>query len=122
MNPKEAREIFIRQGLVEGEIEESFARRWAFFNHNHQLMLDIETLEHKSRRPDVLVDDELIVAFYDRLIPEGISNGADFDKWRKEAERENKELLYLKREDLMRHEAAGVTTEAFSAFDQARWR
>ena len=113
MNPQEAREIFIRQGLVEGEIAEEYARRWSFFTHNHQLMLDIETLEHKSRRPDVLVDDELIVAFYDRIIPEGITNGADFDKWRKEAERESPKLLYLAREDLMRHEAAGVTTDAF---------
>jgi ATP-dependent helicase HrpA len=113
MNPAEARELFIREGLVAGEIAEEYARRWAFYTHNHQLMLDIETLEHKSRRPDVLVDDELIVAFYDRIIPEGITNGADFDKWRKEAEREAPKLLHLQREDLMRHEAAGVTTEAF---------
>ena len=113
MNPAEARELFIREGLVAGEVAEEYARRWAFYTHNHQLMLDIETLEHKSRRPDVLVDDELIVAFYDRLIPEDITNGADFDKWRKEAERDNPKLLYLQREDLMRHEAAGVTTEAF---------
>ena len=113
MNPAEARELFIREGLVAGEVAEEYARRWAFYTHNHQLMLDIETLEHKSRRPDVLVDDELIVAFYDRLIPEEVTNGADFDKWRKEAERENPKLLHLKREDLMRHEAAGVTTEAF---------
>ena len=113
LNPAEARELFIRQGLVGGEIADEYARRWAFYTHNHQLMLDIETLEHKSRRPDVLVDDELIVAFYDRLIPEGITNGADFDKWRREAEREKPKLLYLQREDLMRHEAAGVTTDAF---------
>ncbi|MEO8411973.1 MAG: DUF3418 domain-containing protein, partial [Propionivibrio sp.] len=113
LNPQEAREIFIRQGLVEGEIADEYARRWAFFTHNHQLMLDIETLEHKSRRPDVLVDDELIVAFYDRLIPASITNGADFDKWRRDAERDNPDLLKLEREDLMRHEAAGVTTEAF---------
>jgi len=113
MNPVEARELFIRQGLVGGEIAEEYARRWAFYTHNHQLMLDIETLEHKSRRPDVLVDDELIVAFYDRIIPENVTNGADFDKWRKEAERETLKLLHLKREDLMRHEAAGVTTDAF---------
>ena len=113
MNPKEARELFIRQGLVGGEIAEEFARRWGFYTHNHQLILDIETLEHKSRRPDVLVDDELIVAFYDRLIPEGISSGAEFDHWRKAAERDTPKLLYLQREDLMRHEAAGVTTDAF---------
>jgi ATP-dependent helicase HrpA len=113
MNPPESREIFIRQGLVEGEISEEFARRWEFFTHNHQLMLDIETLEHKSRRPDVLVDDELIFAFYDQILPEGMHSGAAFDKWRREAERDNPQLLHLKREDLMRHEAAGITTEAF---------
>ncbi|GHU06415.1 ATP-dependent helicase [Betaproteobacteria bacterium] len=113
LNPAEARELFIRQGLVGGEVTEEYARRWAFYTHNHQLMLDIETLEHKSRRPDVLVDDELIVAFYDRIIPEGIASGVEFDVWRKAAERETPKLLYLKREDLMRHEAAGVTTEAF---------
>ena len=113
LNPAEARELFIREGLVGGEIAEEYAKRWAFFKHNHQLMLDIESLEHKSRRPDVLVDDELIVAFYDRLIPEEITNGAAFEQWRKEAERDDPKRLYLKREDLMRHEAAGVTTEAF---------
>ncbi len=113
MNPSDAREIFIRQGLVGGEISEDYARRWAFYTHNHQLMLDIETLEHKSRRPDVLVDDELIFAFYDGIVPAGITSGAEFDHWRREAEPDNPKLLYLKREDLMRHEAAGVTTEAF---------
>ena len=85
MNPEEARELFIRQGLVGGEIAEEYARRWAFFTHNHRLMLDIETLAHKSRRPDVLVDDERIAAFYDRRIPENITNGADFDSWRRQA-------------------------------------
>ncbi|MBI4740975.1 MAG: DUF3418 domain-containing protein, partial [Betaproteobacteria bacterium] len=96
-----------------GEISEEYARRWNFFTHNHQLMLDIETLEHKSRRPDVLVDDELIFAFYDQILPEGMYSGAEFDKWRRDAERENPKLLHLKREDLMRHEAAGITTDAF---------
>ena len=113
INPQEAREIFIRQALVDGEVSDEFERRWEFFTHNQQLMLEIETLEHKSRRPDVLVDDELIFAFYDRIIPEGIYSGASFDKWRREVERETPRLLYLQREDLMRHEAAGVTSEAF---------
>ena len=113
LNPQEAREIFIRQALVGGEVSEEFERRWAFHQHNQQLMLEIETLEHKSRRPDVLVDDELIFAFYDRIVPAGIYSGASFDKWRRDAERATPRLLYLQREDLMRHEAAGVTSEAF---------
>src|SRR5262249_20003196 len=66
-----------------------------------------------SRRPDVLVDDELIYAFYDSLVPQGIHNGADFERWRRGAESANSRLLFLKREDLMRHEAAGITTAQF---------
>ena len=74
MDPVESRRIFIRQALVEGEYE----TRAPFFAHNRRLVREIEQLEHKSRRPDVLVDDELIYAFYDSLVPEGIHNGADF--------------------------------------------
>ncbi len=111
--PAEAREIFIRQGLVGEEIDESFAKRWPFFQHNQKQIREIEKIEHKQRRQDVLVDDELIFAFYDHLIPEGIHNGATFDHWRREAEQENPKLLFLAKDDLMRHSAAGVTTEAF---------
>jgi len=111
--PAEAREIFIRQGLVAEEIDESFAKRWPFFQHNQKQIRDIEKIEHKQRRQDVLVDDELIFAFYDHLIPEGIHNGATFDHWRKTAEQDNPKLLFLAKDDLMRHSAAGVTTEAF---------
>ena len=111
--PADAREIFIRQGLVAEEIDESFAKRWPFFLHNQKQIRDIEKIEHKQRRQDVLVDDELIYAFYDHLIPEGIHNGATFDHWRKTAEQENPKLLFLAKDDLMRHSAAGVTTEAF---------
>ncbi len=113
MNPAAAREIFIRQGLVGGEIADDYARRWPFYLHNQKLIFDIEALEHKSRRPDVLVDDELIYAFYDQHIPADITNGAAFEHWRKEVEQSTPKLLFLQREDLMRHEAAGVTTEAF---------
>ena len=113
MAPAESREIFIRQGLVSEEIDEAFAKRWPFFQHNQKLIREIEHLEHKQRRQDVLVDDELIFAFYDSIIPEGIHNGATFDHWRKEAERETPKLLYLSKDDLMRHSAAGVTPEAF---------
>ena len=56
-------------------------------------MAEIESLEHKSRRPDVLVDDELIYAFYDHVIPEGIHNGSDFDKWRKGSRARKRQAL-----------------------------
>ncbi|WP_256259243.1 ATP-dependent RNA helicase HrpA, partial [Burkholderia ubonensis] len=114
-DPARARELFIRGALVEGE----FDTKLAFFAHNRKLLADIEQLEHKSRRQDVLVDDELIYAFYDQALPEGIHTGAAFERWyRDEVKRggqpEDKlRLLYLSRDDLMRHEAAGVTTELF---------
>jgi ATP-dependent helicase HrpA len=114
MNVPESREVFIRQALVGGEFE----TRAPFFAHNQKLISDIEALEHKARRPDVLVDDELIFAFYDSRIPshfsgQGLHNGAAFEAWRKEAERTDAKLLYLKKDDLMRHEAAGITTDQF---------
>jgi ATP-dependent helicase HrpA len=108
-NPAEAREIFIRDALVAGDYE----TRSPFFAHNHKLIKEIENLEHKSRRLDVLVDDQLIYAFYDKEIPSDVVNGAGFEKWYKDASRDNPKLLYLNREELMRHEAAGVTTELF---------
>jgi ATP-dependent helicase HrpA len=114
-DPSRARELFIRGALVEGE----FDTKLAFFAHNRKLLADIEQLEHKSRRQDVLVDDELIYAFYDQAIPNGIYTGASFERWyrdevKKSGQQEDKlRLLYLSRDDLMRHEAAGVTTELF---------
>ncbi|PRC92326.1 ATP-dependent RNA helicase HrpA [Solimicrobium silvestre] len=108
-HPEDAREIFIRDALVAGE----FDTRAPFFAHNQKLLREIENLEHKSRRVDVLVDDSLIIAFYDQHIPAGIFNGITFEKWHKEATLKNPKLLYLQRDDLMRHEAAGVTTDVF---------
>jgi ATP-dependent helicase HrpA len=112
-DPKLAREILIREALVEGQVGEDWVRKWRFFQHNAKLMKEIQALEHKSRRPDVLVDDELIHAFYDARIPEGIITLAAFDHWRREAEAGNARLLCLEKEQLMRHEAAGITTDAF---------
>ncbi|BCZ77396.1 ATP-dependent helicase [Paraburkholderia terrae] len=114
-DPARARELFIRGALVEGE----FDTKLAFFAHNRKLLADIEQLEHKSRRQDVLVDDELIYAFYDQAVPNGIHTGAAFERWyrdevKKSGQQEDKlRLLYLSRDDLMRHEAAGVTTDLF---------
>jgi ATP-dependent helicase HrpA len=109
INPREAREILIRDALVAGDYE----TRAPFFAHNQKLIREIENLEHKSRRLDVLVDDQLIAAFYDKEVPTDIVNGAGFEKWYKDASRDNPKLLFLNREELMRHEAAGVTTDLF---------
>ena len=108
-DPVLARELFIREGLVEGEYD----TQAPFFAHNRRLVREIRELEHKTRRPDVLVDDELIFAFYDQLLPCDVVSGASFERWRKDAEAARPKLLFLSRDELMRHEAAGVTTELF---------
>ncbi len=104
-----ARDLFIRRALVEGEYETEAP----FLSHNLRLLRQIRELEHKTRRLDVLVDDELIFAFYDRVIPPGISRGVDFERWRLDAERSDPKLLFLSRDEVMRHEAAGITTDLF---------
>lgn len=109
MNPQEARELFIRRALVEGE----FDTRLPFYAHNQRLVREIENLEHKARRQDVLVDDELIYAFYDRHIPADIHQQTQFEQWYQTESGRDRKLLYLNREELMRHEAAGITTDLF---------
>ncbi|ARU06898.1 ATP-dependent helicase [Comamonas serinivorans] len=115
VDPVEARQIFIRQALVEGEWAEGWERRLPFLQANAKAIAKVESLEHKSRRQDVLVDEQLIYAFYDQQVPEGISNARDFEKWWRQASQANPELLRFSRDDLMRHEAAGITSQAFPA-------
>ena len=109
VDPVVAREIFIREGLVEGEWD----TRLPFLAHNQKMIAQVQELEHKSRRQDVLVDDELIYAFYGQQLPAGVVSGATFEKWYREESRKQPRLLMLTRDELMRHEAAGITTASF---------
>lgn len=104
-----ARDIFLREGLVAGQWE----TRLPFLAANLKLVKQVEELEHKSRRQDVLVDEELIFAFYDQQVPKDVYSGATFERWYREASRGKPELLKLTRDELMRHEAAGITSNAF---------
>ena len=108
-NLAHARELFIREGLVTGEFES----RLAFYAHNQKLMAEIEQLEHKTRRPDVLVDEALIFAFYDAHLPADIVHTHGLEHWYAQASKHQPDLLKLSRDDLMRHEAAGVTSDQF---------
>ncbi|MEO8836294.1 MAG: ATP-dependent RNA helicase HrpA, partial [Caldimonas sp.] len=104
-----AREIFIREALVAGEWE----TKLPFASANRRLIAQVEELEHKSRRQDVLVDDDLIFAFYDQQVPSHVHSGLTFERWYREESRRQPRLLELTRDELMRHEAAGITTAAF---------
>ena len=104
-----AREIFIREALVAGEWE----TKLPFVTANRKLIAQVEELEHKSRRQDVLVDDELIHAFYDSQLPADVCSGHLIERWYREESKRQPKLLMLTREELMRHEAAGITSNAF---------
>ncbi|NLZ11568.1 MAG: ATP-dependent RNA helicase HrpA [Alcaligenaceae bacterium] len=109
IDPVQAREIFIRDALVAGDIDTTAG----FVRKNRELVEKIEKLEHQSRRPDILVDDSLIYAFYDQHIPENIHQTATLEKWVKGLDAPQAKALLLTRDALMRHEAAGVTTDVF---------
>jgi len=104
-----AREVFIREALVAGEWESALP----FLAANRKLIAQVQDLEHKARRQDVLVDDELIFAFYDQQVPADVCSGAGFERWYRHELQRQPQLLVLSREELMRHEAAGITTALF---------
>ena len=104
-----AREIFLREALVQGEWDTQLA----FLAHNQKLIRQVQELEHKARRQDVLIDDDLIFAFYDQQVPADVASGTSFERWYRDEVKRQPDLLKLTREELMRHEAAGITTDAF---------
>ncbi len=99
-----SRQIFIRHALVYGE----YNSKAPFFLHNLRLVEDIETLEAKSRRRDILVDEDTLYDFYDQRLPAHIYSGKAFEKWRKKTERENPEALFLNRELLMQRDDSHI--------------
>lgn len=109
VDPVTAREIFIREALVAG----NWDTKLPFLAANLKLIQQVQDLEHKARRQDVLVDEELIYAFYDQQLPAGVHSGASCEHWYKEEVKKQPQLLLLTREELMRHEAAGITTQSF---------
>ncbi len=109
VDPIMARELFIRGALVAGDVNS----RAPFLKHNRRLLEQVSELEHKSRRHDVLVDESAMFDFFDERVPQGIWCWVDFEKWRREAERGNPELLFLKKADLMRHSAEQVTVDLY---------
>ncbi|MFZ1498471.1 MAG: ATP-dependent RNA helicase HrpA [Giesbergeria sp.] len=113
VDPQAAREMFIRQALVAADVLPEWHKRLPFLAANEKLIAKVEELEHKSRRQDVLVDEELIYAFYDQQLPQDITSGRSFEQWYRQETAKRPELLRLTRDELMRHEAAGITTAAF---------
>ncbi|UJZ95324.1 ATP-dependent RNA helicase HrpA [Photobacterium damselae subsp. damselae] len=105
IDPTISREIFIRSALVEGDWD----TKHKFFQQNRKLLREVEELEHKSRRRDILIDDEQLFEFYDQRIDLSVVSGRHFDTWWKKASKENPELLNFEREMLFRSDASHVT-------------
>jgi ATP-dependent helicase HrpA len=104
-----ARDVFIEGALVAGEFESKLP----FWTHNRALIREIEELEHRARRPDVLVDDRALFAFYDARIPKDVRDVRSFEAWYPAQAAKQPKLLHLAREDVMRHGAESVTEELF---------
>jgi ATP-dependent helicase HrpA len=105
---KLARDLMIRAALVSGDWDSKLP----FFEHNRKLIKEIEKLEHQIRRPDLLVDDELLFQWFDARIPEGVWSGAALTRWWLDASKEDPTLLFLDR-DLLLKKDAGIDDRSF---------
>jgi ATP-dependent RNA helicase HrpA len=101
IDPKAARELFIRHALVLMEYDS----RAPFLVHNLKLLEDMEYLQQKGRRVDLLGDESQLYEFFDARVPEGISTGAAFERWRREAEAKDPKILWLTERDVAPGEA-----------------
>ncbi|MFE9698367.1 ATP-dependent RNA helicase HrpA [Streptomyces sp. NPDC006270] len=104
-----SRELFIRNALVEGD----WRTHHQFFHDNRKLLGEVEELEHRARRRDILVDDETLFDFYDERIPEHIVSGAHFDSWWKNKKREEPDALDFERSMLINEKAGAVTKDDY---------
>ncbi|SPJ34593.1 ATP-dependent RNA helicase HrpA [Kushneria phyllosphaerae] len=107
--PEESRELFIRHALVEGQ----FQTKGAFFEHNRALIEEVEDLEDRARRRDILVDEQTLFEFYDARLPADIYNGKSFEHWRRHSEQHDANILFLDMETLLAREASEVTVDQY---------
>ncbi|MFG2808606.1 ATP-dependent RNA helicase HrpA [Streptomyces massasporeus] len=105
IDPEISRELFIRNALVEGD----WRTHHKFFSDNRRLLTEVEELEHRARRRDILVDDETLFDFYDQRIPEHVVSGAHFDSWWKHKRHERPDFLDFEREMLINEKAGEVS-------------
>ncbi|WP_367139871.1 MULTISPECIES: ATP-dependent RNA helicase HrpA [Streptomyces] len=109
IDPETSRELFIRHALVEGD----WRTHHQFFHDNRKLLGEVEELEHRARRRDILVDDETLFDFYDQRLPEHVVSGAHFDSWWKHKRRDEPELLNFEQSMLINENAGAVTKDDY---------
>ena len=109
VDPVAAREMFIRSALV----QQDYQTRAPFFKANQDLLEEVGYVQHKGRRVDLVEDEEWLYQFYDIKIPAEVVNGITLDKWRKQSEKVNAQILYLSKEDLIREQEGGINDKDF---------
>jgi len=112
VNPRECREIFIQQALV----KQNFDCQFDFFQHNRKQLETIASLEAKSRKPDILIDEASLYHYFDSILPQTVCNAPLFNRWYKKADRQTRQKLFLHREFLMQHDAAQINHSQFPDF------
>ncbi len=112
IDPTVSREIFIQSALVEGD----WNTKHKFFKENQRLLREVEELEHKSRRRDILVDDRTLFEFYDQRIGTEVVSQKHFDTWWKKAQQKDPELLNFERSFLINDDAEQVSKLDFPNF------
>ncbi|MGW4090532.1 ATP-dependent RNA helicase HrpA [Nocardia sp. NPDC004750] len=109
IDPELSRELFIRHALVQGE----WQTRHEFFHRNRALLDDVADLEHRARRRDILVDDEVLFEFYDKRLPADIVSVRHFDSWWRAARREDPAQLDFSTSTVVNEGAAALDPAAF---------
>ncbi|WP_314175719.1 ATP-dependent RNA helicase HrpA [Streptomyces winkii] len=105
IDPETSRDLFIRHALVEGD----WRTDHRFFHDNRKLLDEVEELEHRARRRDILVDDETLYEFYDERVPEHVVSGAHFDSWWKKQRRDDPDLLNFEKSMLINEQAEEIS-------------
>jgi ATP-dependent helicase HrpA len=109
IDPVVSREFFIREGLVRGEIQS----RAKCLSANTRLLEQLDELEAKARRRDILADEETLFRFYDERLPADIHQTATFDAWYRMESQKNPQLLIMREEDVLAREASEVTANQY---------
>ncbi|NWF38091.1 ATP-dependent RNA helicase HrpA [Mariprofundus sp. NF] len=112
IDPEISREMFIRHALVQFE----YRSHGKFFSHNQRLINELEKLEAKSRRRDLLAEEQVAFDFFDAIIPESVYSGKLFEQWRKQVEQKNPKILYLDKKDLLHSDAKAINSNLFPDF------
>ncbi len=109
INPGEARQLFITGALVRGELD----TRAGFLENNQQVREEIEELEHKRRKHDVMADESTLFAFFNARIPEDVNDSVGFEKWLKKLGESGRQQLYIGHDVLMQDQAGDAPADLY---------